>query len=82
MLVNIVDNREHRFRWKCINAILEPASHDNSCKDSDRAASAPDATPYEDREGISLAEAIAWANTKPHEVTLFLYDEGCGTTVR
>jgi hypothetical protein len=28
------------------------------------------------REDISLAEAIAWANSLPEHVTLFLYDAG------
>ena len=34
---------------------------------------------YEEREGISLADAITWANSRPYPVTLYLYDEGRGT---
>jgi hypothetical protein len=32
------------------------------------------------RDGISLADAIAWANSLPEHVTLFVYDAGSGTT--
>jgi len=35
---------------------------------------------YDERQGISLAEAIAWANGLSDRVTLYLYDEGRGTT--
>jgi hypothetical protein len=79
MIWNIIDKRERRYRWKRINAIIEPTWHDNSCHDSDQAEEDLDAGVYEQREGISLAEAVEWANAKPYPVTLFLYDEGRGT---
>jgi hypothetical protein len=79
MIWNIVDNRERRHRWKRINAIIEPTWHDNSCQDSDQADEDAEAAVYEQREGISLEEAVAWATAKPYGVTLFIYDEGCGT---
>jgi hypothetical protein len=78
MIWNIIDGRVRRYRWKRINAIIEPTWHDNSCKDSDEAEEDSDADVYEQREGISLAEAIEWANTKPYPVTLFLYDDRRG----
>ena len=81
MIWNIIDRRERRYRWKRVNAIIEPTWHCNSCRDSDQAEEDPDARVYEQREGISLAEEVEWANAKPYPVTLFLYDEGRGTTL-
>jgi hypothetical protein len=79
MIWNIIDNRERRYRWKRLNASIEPTWADNSCRDSDQAeADDPGAVVYEKREAISLAEAITWANAKPYAVTLYLYDEGRG----
>ncbi len=79
MLCNIVDHRDRRYRWKRVNAIIEPIFYDNSCADSDQAEQDPQAAVYEQREGISLGEAVAWASAKPYAATLFLYDESCGT---
>jgi addiction module HigA family antidote len=76
MIWNIIDRRERCYRWKCVNAIIEPAWHDNSCLDSDQAEEDdPHAADYEKREGISLPEAVTWASAKPYAVTLYLYDE-------
>jgi hypothetical protein len=79
MIWNIIDHRKRPYRWKRINAIVEATSHDNSCSDGDQAESSPDDIVYDQREGISLADAVAWADSLPGGVTLFLYDEGCGT---
>jgi hypothetical protein len=78
MIRNIIDSRKSRYRWVRINAIIEPTWHDNDCKDSDQAEKDDDAAIYEQRLGVSLAEAVEWANAKPYPVTLFLYDEGSG----
>jgi hypothetical protein len=78
MIWNIIDSRKSRYRWKRINAIIEPTWHDNHCKDSDQAEKDHDAAIYEQRVGVSLAEAVEWADAKPYPVTLFLYDEGSG----
>ena len=81
MIWNIIDRRVRPYRWKRINAIVEATSHDNGrSKDGDQAESGSDDIAYGQREGISLADAIAWANSLPGGVTLFLYDEGRGTT--
>jgi len=82
MIWNVIDKRVRPYRWKRINAIAEATCHDNSCRDSDQAESSPDDIVYAQRESISLADAIAWANSLPGGVTLFLYDEGRGTTLR
>lgn len=82
MIWNVIDRRERPYRWKCINAIIEAVEHDNSCADADQApASDPaQAIDYDQREGISVQEAIAWANEARCPVALYLYDAGEGTT--
>ena len=81
MIENICDRRKRPHRWKRINAIVEPTWHDNDGgHDRDQSERGPDDIVYDDREGISLSEAIAWANGLPDRVTLYLYDEGRGTT--
>ncbi|WP_228275163.1 hypothetical protein [Stakelama tenebrarum] len=64
-----------------MNAIIEAVEHDNSVPDSDQA---PESEPtmtidYDEREGLSVSDAIAWANSQRCPVTLFLYDLGSGT---
>jgi hypothetical protein len=80
MILNIFDRRKRPYRWKRFNAIVEATSHDNSKSDTDQAEGSPDDIVYDQREGVSLEDAIAWANSLPGGVTLFLYDEGRGTT--
>jgi hypothetical protein len=81
MIENISDRRKRPFRWKRINAIVEPTWHDNDGgPDRDQSERGPDDIVYDQREGISLAEAITWANSLPDRITLYLYDEGRGTT--
>ena len=80
MIWNIIDCRKRRYRWARINAIIEATWHDNSCADTDIAptASADTEVMYDEREGVALHEAIAWANQQSCPVTLYLYDEGAG----
>jgi hypothetical protein len=75
---NVIDRRERPYRWKTINAIIEPTFHDNSVDDSDHAHPEDVESPYDTREGISLAEAIEWASALDYGVTLYLYDLGKG----
>jgi hypothetical protein len=81
MICNIIDKRERRYRWKSTNAIIEATWHDNTCVDTDIAetASLGIEVTYDQREGISLADAVAWATAEQCPVTLYLYDEGQGT---
>jgi len=80
MLWNIRDKRTRPNRWREVNAIIEATEHDNSCLDADQA---PESDPklivdYDALETVSVQEAIAWANSQPYPVTLFLYDLGGG----
>jgi hypothetical protein len=76
MLCNVIDNRSRRYRWRRVEAILEATSHDNGCADSDAVEPADDELLFDRRDGLSVAEAVAWADAQPGMVTLFLYDEG------
>ena len=82
MILNVIDRRRRPYRWRKINAIIESTWHDNSCQDSDQAEDSgdDDDVPYDEREGISLTEAIAWASAEKDGVTLYFYDFGDGTT--
>jgi hypothetical protein len=78
MLCNIRDSRARPFRWRRVRAILEATSHDNSCADSDPIPPSAHDLTCEVRNGLSIPEAVAWAEAQPGAVTLFLYDEGSG----
>jgi hypothetical protein len=76
MITNIIDKRKRQYRFLKINAIVEAAWHDNTVKDADQAPSSENGGPlYEERELISLGNAITWATAFTEPVTLFLYDE-------
>ena len=86
MIGNIVDRRKRRRRFKVVNAIIEPTRHDNSVKGGDRA---PRNTKmdkrwigYDEREKISVNDAIRWAWSHADFVTLYLYDKGDGISSR
>jgi hypothetical protein len=76
-ITNILDQRKRHYRFRKINAIVEAAWHDNSCPDADQVGDirGPD---YQEREHISLQEAVRWANEWDAPVTLYLYDEDGG----
>jgi hypothetical protein len=79
MIYNIIDRRNRPYRWREINAIIEATAHDNSCHDSDQQPSRDDDLTFDQREGISLNEAIEWATEEQCAVTLYIYDKGAGT---
>ena len=82
MIWNIIDRRQRAYRWKTVNAIVEAVEHDNSCADADQAAESDIASvvDYDQLEGVSVQQAVEWANQQTCPVTLYLYDEGKGTT--
>ena len=74
MILNVVDNRTRKYRWKKVNAVLENTHQDNCCEDSDQAREdCEHQLMYDDRENISIAEAIKWGMAQKAEVTLYLY---------
>lgn len=74
MILNVVDNRKLRYRWKRVKAVAEPTWHDNKCKDADQAKPTQGELDYEERNNISVNEALKWATDLPFSVTLYLYD--------
>ncbi len=81
-IVNVVDRRERKYRFLVVNAIVEAAWHDNTVRDADIAPRGGDGGPaYEEKEGCTVGEAVMWAQNFRQGVTLYLYDEGGGTTV-
>ncbi|HIV76294.1 MAG TPA: hypothetical protein H9899_02095 [Candidatus Sphingomonas excrementigallinarum] len=80
MICNIIDRRTRPYRWREVNAIIEATSHDNACEDADQQRSTDDDLTYDERENVTVAEAIAWGNEEMCPVTLYLYDKGTGTT--
>lgn len=78
-ITNIIDNRKHKYRFKKINAIVEAAWHDNSCKDSDQIHPKGDDGPdYEQKEHITLEAAVKWGSSFVTNVTLYIYNEDGG----
>lgn len=57
---------------------MEPTYHDNSVADSDQAEATIDDIIYDQREEISLADAVTWVQSLPFPATLYLYDLGHG----
>ncbi len=80
MICNIIDRRTRPYRWREVNAIIEATSHDNACENTDEQRPTDDDLTYDQRENVTVAEAIAWASEEVCPVTLYLYDKGTGTT--
>lgn len=80
MILNIIDRRKKPYRFRKVNAVIEPTRHDNRVNDSDHAprSDAAEWIGYADKEHVGVHEAIAWAESHKDEVTLYLYDEDGG----
>ena len=75
MLVNVMDLRERPLRWSRILAVVQSAADDAAAEDADPVPDAGDIRiDYAEREGISVRDAILWAERLDGMVTLHLYD--------
>ena len=75
MIINVMDLRERPYRWKNICAVVQSASKDNVAEDSDKVTEGLGVEiDYAEREGISVREAVLWAESMSGMVTLYLYD--------
>ena len=75
MLVNIQDLRERPYRWSSVLAIAESATEDNSAEDSDKVEpSGISQIDYAEKDGVSVREAVQWAERLDGMVSLTLYD--------
>ncbi len=76
MLINIIDLRESPYRWKEILAVVESASKNNSAENADTVESVGGIEiDYAEREGLTVREAVLWAEQLQGKVTLYLYDK-------
>lgn len=75
-LTNIIDERDNPFRFSRINAKIEPTCHDNSvigAEQVDHTVNIEDRMfTIAERYGLSLTDAVQWANTFKAPVTLYL----------
>lgn len=76
MLVNVLDLREKPYRWSDVLAVAENAAEDNVAEDGDKIPETGEdiQIDYAEREGISVREAILWAERLDGLVTLTIYD--------
>ena len=75
MIVNMIDLRSRQYRWASILAVVEAASKDNAAQDADTVESGIGIEiDYAERDGISVREAVLWADRLEGMVTLYLYD--------
>jgi hypothetical protein len=73
---NIIDERNRRYRWAKVHAIVEATWHDNSVSGADQAppTTAETEVTFDEREDISVHDAVNWANSQTCPVTLYLSD--------
>lgn len=75
MIVNLIDLRERSYRWSSVVAVIESAAKDNIVEDADKVeVGLGIEIDYAEREGISVRDAILWADKMDGMVTLYLYD--------
>lgn len=78
MIWNAIYRRKRKYRWKSINAILKPTSHDNEFADSDQAMEDDNEGSCQEMKNISVYKAIEWGQNIGYPFTLYIYDEGAG----
>ena len=77
-VVNIIDNRKNKYRWKKVTAMAEPAFMNERRTARGGVDTTEAARPnwtQKDTTGISLQQAIEWAMKLDGETTLYI--ENC-----
>lgn len=76
MLVNVIDLREREYRWSRVMAVLESATKNNEAEDADQVKPGLGIEiDYAERTGLSVREAVLWAEKTDGPLTLYLYDD-------
>jgi hypothetical protein len=76
MLVNMIDLREQEYRWSRVMAVLESATKNNEAEGADHVKPGLGIEiDYAERTGISVREAVLWAEKTDGPLTLYLYDD-------
>lgn len=81
MLINVIDERKRKYRFKKINAVIESAWHDNRCKDADQIKKPRGGDKwigYDEVKHTTVENAMKWAAAFELPVTLYLYDKDRG----
>jgi len=75
-LVNVLDLREKPYRWSDILAVAQNAAGFNAAEDGDKIPENGDyiQIDYAERDGVSVCEAILWAERLDGMITLTIYD--------
>ena len=75
MIINVMDLRERPYRWKTVCAVVQSAAKDNVAEDADQVTHDMGVEiDYAERDGISVRDAVLWADRLEGMVTLYLYD--------
>ena len=81
MLVNVIDLREREYRWSRVMAVLESATKNNEAEEADQVKPGLGVEiDYAERTGLSVREAMLWAEKTDGPLTLYLYDDDGGET--
>ena len=76
MLVNLIDLREREYRWSRVMAVLESATKNNEAEEADQVKPGLGIEiDYAERTGLSVREAVLWAEKTDGPLTLYLYDD-------
>lgn len=76
MLVNVIDLREREYRWSRVMAVLESATKNNEAEEADQVKPGLGIEiDYAERTGLSVREAMLWAEKTDGPLTLYLYDD-------
>lgn len=76
MLVNVIDLREREYRWSRVMAVLESATKNNEAEEADQVKPGMGIEiDYAERTGLSVREAMLWAEKTDGPLTLYLYDD-------
>lgn len=76
MIVNLIDLRENAYRWRSVLAVVESAAKNNEAEEADRVETLGGVEiDYAERDGISVRDAVLWAEQLGGKVTLYLYDQ-------
>ena len=74
--MNLIDLREQPYRWAKVMAVVESATKNNEADDSDQVP--PNGgieIDYAERCGVSVRDAVLWAERMDGPLTLYLYDQ-------
>jgi hypothetical protein len=76
-VASMIDSRSRRHRSHHLRATVEPSAHYNLCelrRGYETANACAGGSLYAEREGLTVRQAVAWAESVPGPLTLYLSD--------